>query len=82
MAGTYITLKQNIDTVPGIQKPGVQRGVATLPLQNQLMPSGILACILLQAMRRDNLTGLEIKLSERGKSAGEIRLPGKMIHKK
>jgi hypothetical protein len=33
-------------------------------------------------MRRDNLTGLEIKLSERGKSAGEIRLPGKMIHKK
>ena len=41
------------------------------------MPSGILACILLQAMRRDTLTGLEIKLSERGKSAGEISLSAK-----
>lgn len=83
IAGTWsYNPKAKKDTVPGIQKPGVQRGVATLPLQNQLMPSGILACILLQASRRDNLQGKETSLAERGNLPGKQALRIKMIHKK
>lgn len=78
IAGTYRhKLKAKYRYTSGIQKPGVQRGVATLPLQNHLMPSGILGCILLQASRRDSLTGLETSLSDMGESAGEISLSGK-----
>lgn len=61
----------------GNKSRGVQRGVATLPLQNQLMPSGILACILLQPMRRDNLTGYINKPCGYGESAEEISLSAK-----
>ena len=82
IAGTWsCNPKANIDTVPGIQKPGV-KGRATLPLQNQLMPSGILACILLQASRRDYLHGKETSLAERGNLPGKQALRIKMIHKK
>lgn len=81
IAGTYRhNPKPNIDTAPGIQKQGVQRGCATFPLQNQLMPSGILACILLQPSRRDYLQGKETSLAERMSVPGEQALRRKIIH--
>jgi len=63
-------------------KAGGSKGRATLPLQNQLMPSGILACILLQASRRDNLQGKETSLSERGNLPGKQALRREITRKK
>lgn len=83
IAGTWLYNPKAIrDTVPGKQKPGGSKGRATLPLQNQLMPSGILACILLQPSRRDSLQGKETSLTERGNLPGKQALRIKMIHKK
>ena len=53
IAGTWFcNPKAKRDTVPGIQKPGVQRGVATLPLQNY---RNLFRCILLQPRQTENI---------------------------
>lgn len=53
MAGTWrYDLKMTDVVSVGNKSRGFKGAWQTLPLQNQLMPSGILACILLQATER------------------------------
>ena len=54
----FVTLKRKEIQCRGFKSRGFKGTWQTLPLQNQLMPSGILACILLQPSRRDSLHAL------------------------
>lgn len=84
IAGTWLcNPKAKRDTVPGIQKPGVQRGVANAPLAKSANALwDISLYFALQPSRRDNLQGKETSLSERGNLPGKQALRIKMIHKK
>ena len=84
IAGTWIyNPKAKRDTVPGIQKPGVQRGVANAPLAKSANALwDISLYFALQPSRRNYLQGKETILAERGNLPGKQALRIKMIHKK